>query len=1526
MDVSPGTVPHDGDTFRVGGQNARLFGADAFELDQTGTQGGIPVPLGAQAQQALRSDLTGGGRATATGAQTYGRPVMSLSTARGDAGANLIRSGLALPTPTYLASDPARMTDYIAAQRGAIAAERGAYAGQYQTPQDYRRQGAAAPMRGKIAMTPVQRSEYTALLRNPKTTEAQLSAWMATQGQAATNVGNILSFARQNPTAKPATYFQQQDAVSHPVLPDGPGVVARTLAAANEGLADTLGAPVDLSNAGLKLLGLPMSDDPFGGSTSIRNGLHALGIGQDSEAFAPRSTAERYAQSIARGVGQVALPLGGMLAAGVRVGAAGAGLASQEGGALAQGLRRMVSEAAARPGVALAGEVGGGVGAGVGGQAARDAFPGDPYADMAGQMLGGIGGGVAAGLSAARMPAPPHMFGATRRMARPAAPIEAEAIGGQPVQVTPMAAPIESAAVRSPIPVEPNAFGGRTMASAIEPGPSLTGQMMDEVGNIGMTSQSAGDIPPPPAGFVMDSAPAAGLSNAPPPPPGFVLDSDLPMPTNGPDQMGADGLAALARTIDPRDVRPLPANTIGSLDEAMRANPGTLRDMVAPDERAALPSYRPSPGAPMRKDPIDLVGWLRTQGGIRDQRGELRAAGIDNKARPIEFAKSEGFLGRLVNDDGMSFDDAARAAHEAGFFPDLPDRPTVNEFIDAVRQTHDGGPGRMFHPDDYDAIDAYRGAQSQRYAVEQAEQNGAPLAEDVGQPVDMADLDANQPPATAYEDLRAPGGRVGNIDVSKLTTGEDIGRALATVDERFGGFDAARRGRVSQAETAALANEMGMTPDMLLKRRRGQALNAEQALAARQLLAKSGEHLVDLAGKAVGGSDESVAEFHRALLRHAAIQEQVSGATAEAGRTLAQFRMAADAKVVPAQLFQQVIASAGGRKSVEDAAETLLEMQRLTGDPSKLNAFALKAAKPGAKDKLIEWWYNSLLSGPQTHVVNTVSNGLTSILQVPEHAVASAIGKARSAVTGSSDRVLSSEVGARAFGLIKGVREGLDAFRYSFRTGIVPDHVAKVESALQEAIPGRLGKIVRTPTRLLAAEDEMFKAIARRMELNSQAVRQATNEKLTGAALRGRIAELSAEPTDEMMANATKYARYVTFQNPLGPGLQAISNATNRSIPFKMVLPFLRTPTNIFSFAAERSPLAPFVRGWRSDVAAGGARRDLALARAAMGSGLGLMISQWALNGDITGSRPRDRATADMMQADGWQPYSIRVGGRYYSYQRLDPVAMTLGFAADLATGIEKMNRPDSETAGDEMLAMLMQQLKDKSFLSGISDVSNAIDSRNGNLGERLASYAGRQAGSLLVPTLAAQVARTVDPVQRDTRDIAGPILSRIPGLSSRLTPRTNSWGHPIVNEGGVGPDLLSPMRMRTLQRDPLTAEMLRVGAPMGEPSRTVAGRKLTRPEMNAYKLATGNIVRDQLSGMIGTPEWRGLPVEQQRAIIDKTVTASRKRARIGMFGGGKAIAPPLPLGFVLDRPPPLPPGFVMDAPPPLPPGFVLDR
>ncbi|MBA4305178.1 MAG: hypothetical protein C0429_00415 [Sphingopyxis sp.] len=794
------------------------------------------------------------------------------------------------------------------------------------------------------------------------------------------------------------------------------------------------------------------------------------------------------------------------------------------------------------------------------------------------------------------------------------------------------------------------------------------------------------------------------------------------------------------------------------------------------------------------------------------------------------------------------------------------------------------GNRRAFLPDDYAEIDAFENARATR---EQVERSPVPLYSDEGQPVGLNDLEGNTPPIQAYEDWPDGGPDfAGNINLKKLESPQDIARALAQTESRVG-FDAATRGRITQAETERLASELGMTADNLLTRRKGQALNAEEALAARQILAKSGNELVNMARKVQrmeNPGDEVLADFQTAWVRHAAIQEQVAGMTAEAGRTLQQFRMMANAKDVNGSVLAAIAKRGGSPENAKEAAETLLDAFETS--PGQFNTLSRDALKPKFKDKLIELWYNSLLSGPQTHVVNIVSNTLTALGQLPEHLTAAAIGAGRSALARQQvDRVLFSEVGARAVGLLAGTREGLAQAARAFKTGEPSDFATKVEAQSQKAISGIKGEVLRIPTRALTAEDELFKAMARRMELHGLAVRQAGKEGLKGDAARTRAADLVANPTDEMMERALDYGRYLTFQRPLGPAASKVAAFTEAMPIAKLVLPFVRTPTNLIKFSIERSPFAPLLKEWRADIAAKGPRRDLAVAKAVVGTGLGALVAEMAAEGLITGGPASDRGRDTMMRANGWQPYSFKVGDKYYSYARLDPFATTIGVAADMATKYDGLSEKQRDDAAVMVVTSIMSNLSNKTWLSGVSDMMEAINDPQ----RYAAGFGKRMAGSLVVPTGVNQIARSIDPVARERNDIADAIQNRIPGLSDNLYPTRDVFGEPIVSEGGVGPDILSPIWQSTEKNNPILQKLLSAGISITKPRPYVSGKELTPEQYDKYQVIVGRHAQQRLNDLLFSPEWDKKDQEDKESSVKDVMSYARKQAKKELFGEEKS-------------------------------------
>lgn len=1437
----PAPVAYDGDTVRSGDNRVRVWGADAPELAQSGYKpDGSTVPLGEQSRAFLQNEVLGSGDATFGTPQkpSFGRPVGSVNVEGTDAAQALIRSGNALAAPEYLADDSERRFDYTQAERIARQNRLGVHGVGTLTPREFRMD--------KDMLTPTQ---LVNRFRDQPTPFAGLrpeieTGIMERTYDASVPIADVVAYGKEHglivaPDSVKASreHFLKHGEVGgvehteptvRPLTDLGDGKTGAGARGFVDGFVANglgeLGAFVDSAGGTAGRENIWNSDRRWADIWVNNNDQNTAILGHDSYAFPNTTGGANLAGAVTSGF---VIPYG--------TGARSATQLAKVGGV---------------------------------------------YGATEGYL--GTDGGVADRLTGAAQGAP---LGAVLNAA-----------GGKALQA---AAPVLSRAMQNvrtngaaDVAAVRNVLGGKRFgnpAAGVDTAPAdgLGSRMKGKADEwADFPDAAASDLPGLPRAQAMDDALSGSLSEPLTPPDGFGQPRRLLDPATR-----ADLLSTAAR-IEPRDMLPLPSNAVDGPEELAAAQAGRFAPAKPFDERQLL-TRRKLPanngGEVPKVGPVDLVGFARLQGGLNDsgdgitRGGDLRSMGFTNQARKdMDFVGQETRFGPLVSDEGQSLDDAAFQAWEAGYFPEHSERPTVNEYLDALRDTYDGQAGRRFHPDDAPELESYYAAQQDRYALEQQQADG-PVYNDMSDAGDDAQPFA---PPEAYEEWGStPPDFAGNVRLDKLDSPQDIARALAQT-ERNVGFDAAKRGTITQAETARLASELNLTPDQLLSRRKGQAFNAEQALAARQILAKSGNELVN-AAKAIqrldNPGDELTAEFRKKWMRHVAIQEQVSGMTAEAGRALQQFRQLADSRAVGGDVLNAMVRGGGGEGNLKEAAEVLLDAVEL--GPGKFNALAEKAAKPKWRQKIGELYINFLLSNPPTHIVNSVSNTLTAMAQVPEYAAGAAIGAARRAVVGqgAQDRILASEVGARTIGLVQGTKEGARLFAKALRTGDAEDFVTKVEGDEYKAIGGLKGEVIRIPTRLLTAEDEFFKGIARRMEINAQAVRVASKEGLRGEAAKARIAELAANPTDDMMAKALDYGRYLTFQRKLGESGQAISNFTNTNIVGKIVVPFVRTPINLVKFAAERSPAAPLLREWRRDFMAGGIRRDMAVAKSLLGTGLATVMYQAAQEGTITGALPSDPAKARLMRADGWQPYSIKVGDRYVSYSRLDPFSTTIGVAADMATLQDGMSDRQAENKGMMLVASIMGNLASKTWLSGISGFTEALD----DPARYADNWVQRVASSFAVPAGVAGVARAIDPIARKRESVGDAIKARVPGMTGDLLPRRDIFGE-AVEMGSIGPDLISPFWESKAKNDPVIAEMLRIGKSVSAPGKsyTEDGERVdfTPEQYDRYHEIAGRLTYNALNDLVRSPAYGAMSDTERRKKAKKVTTDARRTAR-GVLG-----------------------------------------
>lgn len=745
------------------------------------------------------------------------------------------------------------------------------------------------------------------------------------------------------------------------------------------------------------------------------------------------------------------------------------------------------------------------------------------------------------------------------------------------------------------------------------------------------------------------------------------------------------------------------------------------------------------------------------------------------------------------------------------------------------------------------------------------------------------------------------------INFARIDAPEDVKRAMQELaDASKPSIDKARRG-VQSFEKIKLNAQQQDAWSVLKARRAGEPLNAEQSVAARQLWASSTNKLTELADIAAQNpSEANLFAFRKMLGVHDAVQHEVIAARTETARALASWRIPVGASSERLRDITARLEETGGSEIARELAARVSALGK-AGMYNEMASVVEKTAYARTRDAVMEGWINGLLSNPVTHVANTTSNTSVLFLRMTERKLAGSIAN----LIGDQGSVQSGEALSQWHGMTEGYK---DAFRFaakSARTGQSGFGIGKLELPREGAISseafkmssesalGRgvdlLGSVVRTPGRALTAEDEFFKTIGYRMELHAQALRQAAGEvnagKLAESQLKTRIAEIIANPPENIRMTAVDSAMYQTFTNAPGKLAQSIGRLTSHYPALKVILPFTRTPANILNFTFERTPIAPLMSSFRANISAGGARRDLALAQAALGTGAMMTFADLTMNGHVSGRGPVDKGVKQAMAREGWQPYSVKLGDRWFSYNRLDPIGSLIGLSADVVETFMNAQHDALDDVDTEKLAVASSlafagNLTNKTYLSGLSSIIEAL-----NDPQRSAdSWAQRLAGSI-VPAGVAQIERLEDPVVREVYSMMDAIRARTPGLSDELPARLDLWGEPVSTESGLGKpfDALSPVYSRGSKNEPIDQELLRLEANVTMPPRRTSFKGATI-DLSQYPKAYARYI--QLAGNeLKHPAWKlGAKDLLNKVVSDKHPLSAVYRLRTDGPDGGKDV------------------------------------
>ena len=433
------------------------------------------------------------------------------------------------------------------------------------------------------------------------------------------------------------------------------------------------------------------------------------------------------------------------------------------------------------------------------------------------------------------------------------------------------------------------------------------------------------------------------------------------------------------------------------------------------------------------------------------------------------------------------------------------------------------------------------------------------------------------------------------------------------------------------------------------------------------------------------------------------------------------------------------------------------------------------------QDKLFEAFISSILSGPKTHMVNTTSNLFNQVLRPMEQAFTGAIDPVVAKLEKREQERFIGEGLQTAYGYLQALPEALTVALSSFRTEIPSSGEVRldVRRPLQRAaIPGKTGKVIRTPLRFLLAADEFSKAMLRRGALHQLAYRAAKKKKLTGHNRDLFIAAYLQNPPLDGQQAATEQAADATFQKELGQFGKWILRGRRDFPTLAYLMPFITTPTNIIKYGLKRSPLNAFRVGYKLSKGdlKGGELSD-ETARTLIGSAIAMTLATFVTEGLVTGGGPDDwQEKQRLYEAEDWQPYSIKIGGKYYQYGRIEPLGMMIGLTASFVETMDRATEQEQKKVAEAIVKAFSDNLLSKTWAWGLTTAMEAIRSgRIDKIDRWLSSYP-----LTAVPNLSAQIARAKDPHFREVQTLMDRYKARVPGKlgSESLYPPTHRlWG-----------------------------------------------------------------------------------------------------------------------------------------------------
>lgn len=555
--------------------------------------------------------------------------------------------------------------------------------------------------------------------------------------------------------------------------------------------------------------------------------------------------------------------------------------------------------------------------------------------------------------------------------------------------------------------------------------------------------------------------------------------------------------------------------------------------------------------------------------------------------------------------------------------------------------------------------------------------------------------------------------------------------------------------------------------------------------------------------------------------------------------------------------------------------------------------------------KIRSWMRISMLFNPKTQVRNVAGNALI----MP-------INSFGDLFSSYADKLIAKKTGVRTTGttnikaMLKGIKKGAYEATNDYKKGINTKdmegnrfEISDGKSFSEKNLMGRtLNRTESLLNYVMDVGDRVFSEAAFENSLQNQLVLNNTTE-----ITQEMIDIAHQEALSRTWNDNNNYTRFVLG---VRKGLNKL-NVNGYGLG-DVLIPFAKTPANLTKAIVDYSPA-----GLVSTISKGiNLKRSLtngqytatmqhefvqSLGKATAGTMLYVLGIALAKAGITSGDSDDDKDTANFLKNTlGINSYSIKIGGKSFTYDWAQPLAAPLSITANVVNS----KNSDSKALLEGIVGSLDSAgsiLLEQSFLQSINDVLNDNDGVVSGIINEILELPARA-----VPTFSKQIADLVDGTQRTSFEYGKPIQSainsikaKIPFVSKTLNPSVDTMGREIKKYGGknnIFNVFLNPANVSTENISKSAEEIYRLYKETGETNimPRVApyyinqkGEKITMTgeERTKYQKISGMIIEDSVNKLLKNNDYQQLNNTEKADIINKIVNYSYNKAREEVLG-----------------------------------------